>query len=124
MLKKNLSTSSMTEILIENIPEDDSIVQELIKWRQQTHINDSDLISIGSEKKNYKVLSQIEAETEDLQNEKKYFDVRAYIAHVKSEANLYYLACANSDKCLKKVTEVNGGTRFSDCYLNYYRISL
>jgi len=116
--KKNLSVVSSTQIILDNIPQDDPRIQELLKWREETEISEGDLKNNhgGSEKdKSYRTLAQIESDTEHMTVDKMFFDLRASVAHIKTEGSLYYLACSNGDKCMKKVTEDNGEYKCESC---------
>lgn len=48
----------------------------------------------------YLKLEQIEEECLTFQEEKKFFDVKAYVSYINVD-NMYYSACSN-EKCMKK----------------------
>lgn len=105
--KKSLSyNQTVSQLLwgdaLPKLPE----IQELVKWRDTTRIDESEFVQLsraGDRAARFsKTIAQVEEECTNIQYERKYFDVKVYITHIKTDDTMYYHSCPN-EHCLKKL---------------------
>jgi len=127
---KGLSSSFSTKIidrqdLIPDVPE----IRQLIEWKQNEFSDDKldSKVSQATGGKRYLPFTIEEINTlVDKVGEAAFFDVTAYVGHIKTETpNLFYAACP---KCNRKIADDGGIVKCDNCIQNFaqplYRYTL
>jgi len=131
---KSLSSSFTTKIiarqdLIPDVPE----INQLREWKN-SEFDDTALNSkvreqgTGGKKYSPFTIEEINKLTENKTIDAAFFDLYAYVSHIKTESpNLYYAACP-TEKCKRKVVDNDGIFNCNHCVRNFndpiYRYTL